>query len=410
MNMEVEESVLSCIIQSPDSIYQADIKDHYFTSSRNKIIYSTITKLMSLRKTIDITMLVAELWADYQESILSISVKVWWTHWLSDYVQKLKEIRQLREIKKLWSMIELWTLDKVDDIMSVSYNKIWELMYQSSTDLSIEESLNNLLEKAGTVENRIWLFGYKEIDSKTFWLKPWKLTIIMARPWVGKTLTAVNIMSNLMDQWIKSLMLSGEMSKEEVLQRFLSIRYWIAPYHFESKKGIQIMDMIAKSWVDDYAYIPEYLDISDASLIDYTIYHKIYTAYHRDNIKVIIIDYIQLATTSEKPQNRAYEIGKISNRMKRLCNELWIHIIALAQVSREWAKSGSIGLEHLKDCWELEQDADNVFSLNKEEDGNSKITWIEIDILKNRSWWWLWSYTYHVSGAKITGKLASQSK
>jgi replicative DNA helicase len=365
---------------------------------------------MSLRKTVDITMLVAELWADYQESILSISVKVWWTHWLWDYVQKLKEAWQLREIKKLWSMIDMWTLDKVDDIMSVSYKRIWELMYQSSTDLSIEESLNNLLEKAGTVENRIWLFGYKEIDSKTFWLKPWKLTIIMARPWVGKTLTAVNIMSNLMDQWIKSLMLSGEMSKEEVLQRFLSIRYWIAPHNFESKKGIQIMDMIAQSWVDDYAYIPEYLDISDASLIDYTIYHKIYTAYHRDNIKVIIIDYIQLATTSEKPQNRAYEIGKISNRMKRLCNELWIHIIALAQVSREWAKSGSIGLEHLKDCWELEQDADNVFSLNKEEDGNSKITWIEIDILKNRSWWWLWSYTYRVIGAKITGKLANQTK
>jgi replicative DNA helicase len=57
----------------------------------------------------------------------------------------------------------------------------------------------------------------------------------MARPSVGKTLLAVNIASNLMDQQVKSLILSGEMLSEEVVQRFISIRYGIKPYIFESK-------------------------------------------------------------------------------------------------------------------------------------------------------------------------------
>lgn len=405
VNNEIEQSVLCCLIQDSELSYQAEIKESYFMSQRNKAIYKTIQELTRLRKQIDLTMLIAELWADYMDYLLELSIKTRTTSWFTDYVQKLKEYRQHREIKQIWSLIDLSTVDRIDDVMATTYNKIWELMHLGKEEQTTDQALNNILDNAGNPASKIWLYWRKEIDSRTFWIKAWKFTIIMARPWVGKTLAAVNIMSNLMDQWVKSLMLSGEMLQEEVLQRFLSVRYKIPPYVFESKKGIEIMEMIGKSWVDDYAYIPENIRISDKALIDTIIYHQIYTAYHRENIKVVILDYIQLATTSQKSQNRAYEIGSISNKIKRICNELKISVIALAQISREWAKSGRIGLEHLKDCWELEQDADIVRSLDKDEDDKGRISEITISLLKNRWWWWLWDYRYKVDWAKITNNL-----
>lgn len=405
-NDVLEKSVLSCLINRPDCYYETPILDDYFINSTNKAIFKQIKHLIITNKTVDTSILIWSMGADKSEYILELSVYKRDTHWYSDYVEKLQDHYKIRKLKLLWSSIDMIWLDNLWDSLQKIYQDVWFLINNTIQDKSIEESISSVLENAGKREARIWWFGYPEIDARTFGMKPWKFTIIMARPSVGKTLTAVNIMSNLMDQWVKSMILSGEMLMDEITQRFLSIRYWIWPYIFESKSWIEVMDMIGKSWVDDFSYIPEYIRISDKPLIDYIIYQTIYSSYHRDGVRVFILDYIQIASWSWKYQNKATEIGEISGRIKRICNELKIHIISLAQISREWAKSWKMSLEYLKDSWNLEQDADIVIWLDKEEDFNGNMQAIEMTLLKNRWWWWLGTFRYKTELWKITNKIA----
>lgn len=409
-NDVLEKSVLSCIINRPDCFYETEIKEEYFYNYENKKVFQVIKKLIIKEKTVDTSMLIWEMWAVKWEYILELSVYILWVSWFHDYVDKLKDYYKLRKVKSLLWWVELINVESINESIDTIYKEVGDLMNNWVKEKTIEESINYVLENAGKTTARIWYFGYPEIDSRTFWIKPWKFTILMARPAVGKTLTAVNIASKLMDQQVKSMILSGEMLSEEVVQRFLSIRYWIKPYIFESKSWIEILEMIWKSWKDDFWFIPEYIKVSDNPLIDYMIYQSIYWAYHREWIKVFIIDYLQIATWTWKQQNKAMEIWAISAKIKRMCNELKIHVIGLAQISREGAKSWKMSLEYLKDSWNLEQDADIVIWLEKDENEKWDLIAIDMTILKNRWGWGLWSFSYLTNGWEITNKLRKYTK
>ena len=116
---------------------------------------------------------------------------------------------------------------------------------------------------------------------------------------------------------------------------------------------------------------------------------------HND-IKIIIIDYLQLMTTGQRSENRVQEISSITRNLKIMAKEMNVPIIALSQLSRAVEKQGNNSshrpqLSDLRDSGSIEQDADIVMMLYREdyykdenppEEANANIT--EVIVAKNR--------------------------
>ena len=116
---------------------------------------------------------------------------------------------------------------------------------------------------------------------------------------------------------------------------------------------------------------------------------------HKGNIDVVIIDYLQLMSTGRRTENRVQEISEITRNLKIMAKELNVPILALSQLSRSAEKNRADHrpmLSDLRDSGSIEQDADSVLFLyrdeyyNKDEDnaGENGVTEAECIVAKNR--------------------------
>lgn len=221
--------------------------------------------------------------------------------------------------------------------------------------------------------------GFTELDNITQGLQPGSLNIIAARPSVGKTSFAMNIVANIaMNPTIHkpALVFSLEMPTDQILLRMLSTFGRVSMNNL--KKGQvethQWRDMVRKvkllSEEDangdrrDKLYIDDNGDITPLELRSRA--RKLYL--ENDGLSVIMIDYVQLMRSQTKAANRTLEIGEISRSLKMLAKELEVPIIALAQLNREVdnRKDHRPLNSDLRESGSLEQDADMIMFLHRE--------------------------------------------
>ncbi len=105
---------------------------------------------------------------------------------------------------------------------------------------------------------------------------------------------------------------------------------------------------------------------------------------NKNNLGLLIIDYLQLIKTKNKVNNREQEISEISRTLKLLSLELKIPIIALCQLNRNAAKAKP-SMSDLRESGAIEQDADNVILIYKENEEDSVVEDITIDLQKQRA-------------------------
>jgi replicative DNA helicase len=210
--------------------------------------------------------------------------------------------------------------------------------------------------------------GYKDLDRLTNGLKPGEMFIIAARPSMGKTSLAMNIVEHVcLDQKVPTLVFSCEMSSVQLVQRLLfsrsgffisKIRDGRQPTKSEIKNILRVSQEIRNSnlFIDDTAGIS----------ID-EVRAKARRLKREKKIGLIAIDYLQLMRSHSKQAqgSREREISEISAGMKGLAKELNIPIIVLAQLnrgpeSRTGAKLGVPRLSDLRESGSIDQDADLV--------------------------------------------------
>ncbi len=223
-----------------------------------------------------------------------------------------------------------------------------------------------VMQVLNTKEQAVISTGYKALDEIIDGFRPSQLVTIGAGTGVGKSAFAVNLALNITNQGYKVGLWSFEMDKEEVYQRIISNiteisrkdrlhaeeRYnAVKKYFKEAKDNIQIFTDRIKDLGSFY------LHCRKESI--------------KENMKVIIIDYVQLIHLSGfTGLNRVSEIELITKTLKNMASELGITVIILSQLSREYQKRENKQpiLSDLRDSGSIEQDSNLVIFLHRQDD------------------------------------------
>jgi replicative DNA helicase len=244
-----------------------------------------------------------------------------------------------------------------------------EAAAQASIKKTVEDAMEYIEEMlAGSGKLQGISTGYKDLDRLTNGLKPGEMFIIAARPSMGKTSLAMNIVEHVcLDQKIPTLVFSCEMSSVQLVQRLLFSRsgFFISKIRDgrqATKSEIKNILRVSKEIGNSNLFIDDTAGIS----ID-EVRAKARRLKREKEIGLIAIDYLQLMRSHSKQAQgaREREISEISAGVKGLAKELKIPIIVLAQLnrgpeSRTGAKLGVPRLSDLRESGSIEQDADLV--------------------------------------------------
>ncbi|MBI4395820.1 MAG: replicative DNA helicase [Elusimicrobia bacterium] len=217
--------------------------------------------------------------------------------------------------------------------------------------------------------------GFKELDKLTSGLQPSNLIIVAGRPSMGKTSICLNIAEHVAIKEKRPVVFfSLEMSDQEIGLKILCSQAKINLRNvregFLARKSWPTITNVASQIASaplffDFTTSPSVLDIRSASR---RWAHELKAK--GDPLALIIIDYLQLMKGSGPMESRQQEISEISRSLKGMARELQVPVIALSQLNRRPEEKGREGRPQLSDLREsgaLEQDADMVAAIFREE-------------------------------------------
>jgi len=211
--------------------------------------------------------------------------------------------------------------------------------------------------------------GFVELDSLTGGLHKSELVILASRPSMGKTAMALNVAEHVaINAGTAVLIVSMEMSRVELAQRMFCLRGRIDGCKFRSGL-LSVRDRKALVEVSvELSKAPLYIDDSHSRSVA-----EIGASARRlrdANLGLVIIDYLQLIQPDSSKDPRQEQVAKISRRLKGLARELAVPVLCLAQLNRQM-EAGKEGhrprLSHLRESGAIEQDADVVMFIHREE-------------------------------------------
>lgn len=381
---EIEKVVLYYIIfeNADNSITEDD-----FVYDRNKKIAIAVIELRREKKEISMISVKGKIKANQKqvlEYISNIGNNIYGTS-LDDAYIKLKNLTKKRKMYNLAHEI-LQNIENEDaDIYS---QKIIKELNEITNESDKEEKL---IDQISTAVMRIednWrnrndyslYTGILDLDNKLCGLHNQELTIIGARPGVGKTTLALQIAQKIANNDRNVLFISLEMSEIQLIQKMIAREGNINSYKMRmgtlDDKDFETITKVATNLSQmKFNINTKIRNIQQIEL-------KCRKLKNQGKLDLVIIDYIQLLKSNEKFNIREQEVADISRRLKLLSLELDIPIIALCQLNRN-ASTGEPSLADLRESGSLEQDADNIWFLYQ---GNQQDTnLITINVAKQRA-------------------------
>lgn len=282
-------------------------------------------------------------------------------------------------------------LDKAETlIFSVAERQVVDSMV--TTRDSVNEAMNHLEEIYGKDDDVSGVStGYYDLDELLLGLQQNALYILAARPAMGKTAASLGFAANVaLSSKKPTMFFSMEMGHLELTKRLLSAEARV-PF-----RDLQTGKISADDWeklggaVGRLADAPIFIDDNPhCTVMEMRAKARRIRARHGD-LGVIIIDYLQLMSSSGNAESRQMEVSEMSRGLKILARELEVPVIALSQLNRqlEYRQDKRPMLADLRESGSLEQDADVVMFLYRDEvynpDSESKGV-CEIIVAKNRN-------------------------
>jgi replicative DNA helicase len=231
--------------------------------------------------------------------------------------------------------------------------------------------------------------GYVDLDEKTAGLQPNELVILAARPSVGKTAFALNVVRHVaVDERLPVFFVSLEQSRIELAERLLCCQARVDSHRLRTgrlasddmQKLIDAGDLMrdARLFIDDTPGQGLLRIAANARRLQ-----------RRHDIRMVVIDYLQLIEPEDRRDPRQEQVAQISRRLKHLARELKIPVMALAQVNRssEDRQDHKPRLADLRESGAIEQDADTVLMLHRAGrfDGSQEDNTLDVIIAKQRN-------------------------
>ena len=254
-------------------------------------------------------------------------------------------------------------LDKAEKrIFEIASKKVGE------STVHMEKVLHEVFETIESRGQRGIETGFFELDDMLNGLQNGEMAIVAARPSMGKTALAMNIIEHVAaDSLVPCAIFSLEMSKQQLAQRMLCSRGQIDAHKL--RKGMLQSHEYAHlaNVVGELAKAPIWVDDS-SSLTPLELRAKARRLKLQHDVKLIMLDYMQLMD-NPGPENRQQQISEISRSIKAVARDLNIPVIALSQLNR--ASEGRDGhkprMSDLRESGSIEQDADVVMLLHRED-------------------------------------------
>lgn len=211
--------------------------------------------------------------------------------------------------------------------------------------------------------------GFADLDALTNGLHPGQMIVIAARPAIGKSALALDICrSASVKHGQTSVLFSLEMSRNEITMRLLSAEARV-PLHAmrTGQLGEDDWTRLARR-MSEVVDAPLFIDDSpNMSMME--IRSKCRRLKQRNDLRLVVIDYLQLMSSPRRVENRQQEVSELSRSLKLLAKELNVPVVALAQLNRgpEMRTDKRPLLADLRESGSIEQDADVVILLHRED-------------------------------------------
>lgn len=391
-NPQAEQVVLGALLLEKDAYTEVGelLRPESFYDPQHRVIFEAIRDLILEQKPADVITVIRKLREKKQleaaggdHYVTLLSTQVTSTAHLETHARIMHEHAIQRELIGFSNEVIKYAYDDsidVKDTMQMAESRLFEITQQNDKNevvpvSSVLQDAMRQIEAAYIRKDGISGLnsGFTDIDALTSGWQNSDLVIIAARPAMGKTAFVLSMAKSMaMDFNLPVAIFSLEMSKVQLLNRLI-----VNHCEIENEK-IKRGDLSADEWrilterVSDLYQAPLYLD-DTAGLSVFDLRSKARRLVREHDVKMIIIDYLQLMTASgmKSNANREQEVSMISRSLKHLAKELNIPIIALSQLNRGVeSRTGEAKRPQLSDLREsgaIEQDADMVCFIHRPE-------------------------------------------
>jgi replicative DNA helicase len=252
----------------------------------------------------------------------------------------------------------------------------------------LDETLTEIEAASGRTDEMIGVpTGFIELDDLTHGLHPGQMIVVAARPAVGKSTLGIDIArAAAIRNNLATAVFSLEMSRTEITMRVLSAEATIQLQ--DLRRGLKNQDQWNKlaRIMGKISDSPLFIDDSpNMSLME--IRAKCRRLKQQHNLKLVIIDYLQLMTSGKKVESRQQEVAEFSRALKLLAKELEVPVIAISQLNRgpEQRTDKRPQMSDLRESGSIEQDADVVILLHRDRSDPERDGEADVIVAKHRN-------------------------
>lgn len=371
-NLEAERSVLGGILNGALDVddVAGRVNEDAFTDQQHRNIYRAILAIYEQGNKPDLVA-VSEQYDDVQ--LLSGLIGSVYTGYLQQHVDVLEDLAIRRGLQKTCAELASKASDRTlqaTSMLDQAQHAIMDLSPSRSGNLvkvsSVTKDVLSSLEQ-GPNQNSVPT-GYTHLDCMTGGLHPTNLTILAARPAMGKTAFASNLMFNISAAGAPVLFFSLEMARDQIVKRLISQKSTLP--HSIFRQGLPDGDqrwIEIEQTVEMLQGLPFYIDDTPGMSI-YDLRSRARKAKKSHGIQAIVVDYLTKVRPSRKRETRDMEVTDIAADLKALARELNVPVVALAQLNREVEKRTNKRptLADLRESGGIEQEADEVLFLYRE--------------------------------------------
>jgi replicative DNA helicase len=387
-NVEAELAVLGSLMIEEDAIAHAIelLSPEYFYKDAHRKIFQSVVNLFNENKAIDLVTLTERM---NQDGVLEdaggpsylahLTAAVPTAANLQYYARIVKEKYVLRHLISSATQIVTDCYDTTEDVENLldrAEKAVFEITSKkfSGGMTPIKDIVRNQIEIIDRLYQRKEhvtgiATGFHEFDTQTAGLQPSDLIVIAARPSMGKSALMTCIAEHV-GMVLKQpvAMFSLEMSKEQLIQRMLCSRARVDAHKVRTGFLAQSDWPSLTSAAAKLSEAPIYID-DTPSLSVLELKAKARRLKAQFDIKILMVDYLQLMQGGQGIESRQQEISEISRSLKGLARELNVPVIAVSQLSRavESRQDHRPQLSDLRESGAIEQDADVVVLLLREE-------------------------------------------
>ena len=397
-NIEAEQSVLGAMLIDKEAIAKATeiLSAEDFYREAHRVIFSAMLEIYNKNEAVDMITVTDILRRDnkledvggiaYITSLANVVLTAANVKYHAEIVAEKSVLRQLVKVSTEIAAMGYEANDEVGVLLDTAESRILEISNRkkradftpiSAVLMDSVQNIEKLLNNKGGLTGIPT--GFNDLDKLTSGLHPSDFIILAARPSMGKTALALNIVQNVALRAHKRVggdprsvaFFSLEMSKEQLVNRMLC-----AEANIDSQR-LRIGEMKEDDWThlwdacDVMSKVKIYIDdTAGITVMDMRSRARRLKAEH--GLDLIVVDYLQLMQGSGKRNtsgDRQQEVSEISRSLKALARELDVPVLALSQLSRgvEARQVKRPMLSDLRESGSLEQDADIVAFLYRED-------------------------------------------